>query len=66
MTCDKGCMPDWRVHSMHVSHLSRRDAIKPRGLQHWLQLRLRKELLGQVCKIVAELVTFSLFHNNYA
>lgn len=32
MTCDKGCMPDWRVHSMHVSHLSRRDTIKPCGL----------------------------------
>lgn len=25
-----------------------------------------KELLGRVCKIVAELVTFSLFHNSYA
>lgn len=32
MTCDKGCMPDWRVHSMRLSHLSCHDTIKPRGL----------------------------------
>ena len=42
MTCDKGCMPDWRVHSMRLSHLSRHDTIKPHGLQRLL--RLQEEL----------------------
>lgn len=24
-TCDKGCVPDWRVHGMHLSHLRRKN-----------------------------------------
>lgn len=59
MTCDKGCMPDWRVHSMRLSHLSRHNTINTRGLQHSLQLQ--EELFRLFCRLDAELKSLLLW-----
>lgn len=39
MTCDKGCMPDWWVHSMHLSHLRRKNTTKCHILKTGIQQR---------------------------
>lgn len=39
MTCDKGCMPDWWVHSMHLSHLRRKNTTKCHSLKTGIQQR---------------------------
>lgn len=33
MTCDKGCTPDWRVHSMHLTHLRCKNTTKCHSLK---------------------------------
>lgn len=33
MTCDKGCMPDWRVRGMHLSHLRCKNTTTCRSLK---------------------------------
>ena len=48
MTCDKGCMPDWRVHSRRLSHLSCYDIIETHSLWPLLQLQIIEMILQDI------------------